>query len=161
MNETVSMQLHLPIISTYLGAFLLGLQTVLAFRVGSHRNRTRKGVGHENDTVLERRVRRHANMTEYAPIFLIALALFELIAGQTNVIMSFAVLFAVSRLSHAIGFSSSAGSHLVGLEDKKYFFPLTRAIGAVSTMILSLALAFFLVFHLLAMPGGVLLFSGG
>ncbi len=156
MNETASIQLHLPMISTYLGAFLLALQTVLAFRVGSHRNRTRKGVGHENDTTLERRVRRHANMAEYAPIFLIVLALFELIAGQTDVILSLAILFAISRVFHAIGFSSSAGSHLVGLEDKKYFFPLTRAIGAISSMILSLALALFLAFHLLTMPGGAL-----
>lgn len=148
------MHLHLPIITTYLGAFLLGLQTILAFRVGSYRNRTRKGVGHENDTVLERRVRRHANMAEYAPIFLIVLALFEMIAGQTNVITWLAGLFAVSRIFHAIGFSSSAGSHLVGLEDKKYFFPLTRAIGAISSMILSLALALFLAFRLLTMPGG-------
>ena len=52
------------------------MQTVLAASVEAYRFRSRKGVGHEGDTTLERRVRRHGNMTEYAPkdgpIFIIA-----------------------------------------------------------------------------------------
>ena len=63
------MDLYLPIYTAYLGAFLLTLQTILAASVGAYRFRCRKGVGHEGDTTLERRVRRHGNMNRVRPDF--------------------------------------------------------------------------------------------
>ena len=142
------MDISLPLYTAYLGAFLIALQTLLAGSVGGYRGRNRKGIGHENDIELERKVRRHANMTEYAPIYLTVLALFEIIAGQTTAILWLSALFAVARLFHAIGFSSSAGSHLVDADGGRRLFVLSRMIGAGLTLILSLALAVMLVLHL-------------
>ena len=141
------MDLYAPIYTAYLGAFLITLQTLLAASVGGYRFRSRKGVGHEGDMTLERRVRRHGNMTEYAPIFLTVLALFELVAGQTGSVFWLAVLFAFARVAHAFGFSSSAGSHLVNPKGGPVF-PIARMIGAMFTLVLSLALPVMLVWHL-------------
>lgn len=142
------MDLNLPLYSAYLGAFLITLQTLLAASVGGYRGRNRKAIGNADDTVLERRVRRHGNLTEYAPIFLIVLALYELIAGQTTAILWLAIVFAAARISHVVGFSSSAGSHLDNPSGGRRMFLLARMIGAGFTLLSSLALAGFLVAHL-------------
>ncbi|MEL6860547.1 MAG: MAPEG family protein [Pseudomonadota bacterium] len=142
------MDLNLPLYSAYLGAFLITLQTLLAASVGGYRGRNRKGVGHEDDIILERRVRRHANMTEYAPIFLTVLAIYEILAGQTSTILVLAIVFAAARLFHVIGFSSSAGSHLVDAKGGRAWFVYSRMLGAGFTLLSSLALAGLLVAHL-------------
>ena len=142
------MDLNLPLYSAYLGAFLIALQTLLAASVGGYRGRNRKAIGNADDAVLERRVRRHANMTEYAPIFLTVLALYEIIAGQTTAIFWLAIVFAAARIFHVIGFSSSAGSHLEDTAGGRMAFVLSRMIGAGFTLLSSLALAGFLVAHL-------------
>ncbi len=145
------MEVYPPIYTAYLGAFLIALQTFLAASVGGYRGRKRKGIGHDNDMVLERRVRRHANMTEYAPIFLIVLGLFELLAGQTSVVLWLGAVFAVGRVSHVIGFSSSAGSHLVDAKGGRLAFVMARMLGAGLSLLASLALAGLLAWHLSTM----------
>ena len=142
------MELNLPLYSAYLATFLIVLQTLLAASVGGYRGRKRKGIGHQDDAVLERKVRRHANMTEYAPIYLAVLTIYELIAGQTTAIFWLALLFAVARIFHVIGFSSSAGSHLVETKGGRLSFVFSRMLGAGSTLLLSLVLAGFLLSHL-------------
>ena len=142
------MDLNLPLYSAYLGTFLITLQTLLAASVGGYRGRKGKAIGNADDTVLERRVRRHANMTEYAPIFLTVLALYEVIAGQTTAIFWLAIVFAAARICHVIGFSSSAGSHLDNPSGGRRIFLLARMIGAGFTLLSSLALAGLLVVHL-------------
>lgn len=142
------MELNLPLYSAYLGAFLIALQTLLAARVGGYRGRNRKGVGHKDDMALERMVRRHANMTEYAPIFLTVLALYEIIAGQTAVILWLASLFAAARVFHVIGFSSSAGSHLDDARGFRLVYVFSRMAGAGLTLLTSLAVAGCLIWDL-------------
>lgn len=142
------MELNLPLYSAYLGAFLIVLQTLLAATVGLYRGRNRKGIGHQDDATLERKIRRHANMTEYAPLYLSVLALYELIAGQSAVILWLAIAFAAGRLLHAIGFSSLAGSHLDGAQGPRFLFVLARMIGTALTLLPSFAVAGFLVGHL-------------
>ena len=137
------MDVNLPLYSAYLGAFLIILQTVLAGIVGGYRGRNGKGIGHADDIALERKVRRHANLTEYAPIFLI-----EIIAGQTTAILSLSVAFAAARIFHVIGFSSSAGSHLVDADGGRKMFVYARMLGAGSTLLLSIILPIMLVLHL-------------
>ncbi|MGF1456934.1 MAG: MAPEG family protein [Alphaproteobacteria bacterium] len=138
------MDLNLPLYSASLGAFLIALQTILAAMVGGYRGRNRKAFGYDNDVVLERSVRRHANMAEYAPIFLIVLTLYELLAGQTASVFWLGTLFAVGRVFHVIGFSSAAGSHLVEAKGARLLFVFSRMLGAGLTLVLSLALAVFL-----------------
>ncbi len=146
------MDVSLPLYTAYLGAFLIALQTILALMVGAYRGRNRKALGTADDLVLERSVRRHANMTEYAPIFLIVLGLFELIAGQTSVIFWLGVLFAIGRIAHVIGFASSAGSHLVDPKGARRIFIIARMFGTAMTLLTSLALPLFLVWHLSTLP---------
>ncbi len=145
------MDVNPPLYSAALGAFLLALQTILAAMVGGYRGRNRKALGYADDLVLERSVRRHANMTEYAPIYLIVLALFELIVGQTAGIFWLSSLFALSRIFHVIGFSSSAGSHLVEAKGPRLGFVFARTLGAGTTLLLSLILAASLGWHVLTM----------
>jgi len=146
------MDLSVPVYSACLGAFLIALQTILAAIAGGHRGRHRKGIGYADDPVLERKVRRHANMAEYAPIFLIVVALFELIAGQTQTIFWLCVVFAVSRVFHVIGFSSSAGSHLENASGSRRLFVLARMAGAGLTLLSSLILAIALALHVATLP---------
>ncbi len=142
------MEVNLPLYSAYLGAFLIVLQTVLAAMVGGYRGRNRKALGYDDDMRLERSVRRHANMTEYAPIFLIVLALYELIAGQSSTIFWLSVLFACSRIFHVIGFSSSAGSHLVEPKGARLLFIFSRMVGTGLTLLTSIVLGVSLAWHM-------------
>lgn len=142
------MELNLPIYTAYMGGLLIILQTLLAASAGGHRGRNRKAIGFADDKVLERKVRRHANLAEYAPIFIVTLALYELIAGQTTSILVLAIVFIVARVFHLIGFASSAGSHLENVEEGSgRFFVLARMIGAGFTLLASLAVGIALIWH--------------
>ncbi len=68
----------------------------------------RKGIGpsvgmNENETFL-RAVRAHSNFSEYTPIFLILLGLYEIQGGNQSILLITAVLFILGRFAHAIGF---------------------------------------------------------
>ena len=139
-----------PIYTAWLGAFLIVLQTLLAVSVGGYRGRNRTAIGHANDAELERRVRRHGNMTEYAPIFLTVLGLYELVAGQTLMILWLGILFGAGRVFHVIGFSSSAGSHLENPKGARLAFVFARMLGTALTLLLSLAVGGLLAWHLAA-----------
>ncbi|MEZ5469440.1 MAG: MAPEG family protein [Lysobacterales bacterium] len=101
-----------PITSIYAGLCGL-LLLVLAFRVVQVRRAAKIGIGVSDNRLLERRVRIHANASEYVPIALILLALAE--AGGIGAVFihaAGAALF-IARLLHAWGMSTSAG-HSVG-----------------------------------------------
>ncbi len=96
--------MDLPI--TSLTAALLAFLFVgLALRVINLR-RTGVGpsVGMNEDERFLRAVRSHANLAEYAPLFLILLALYELQGGIQFVTLGTAILFVLGRIFHAIGF---------------------------------------------------------
>ncbi|MCR9104130.1 MAG: MAPEG family protein [Gammaproteobacteria bacterium] len=145
------MDISMPIYTGYMGAFLIIVQTALAASVGGYRGRNRKPIGDADDEVLARRIRRHANMTEYAPIYIVVLALYELMMGQTTTVFWMALLFAIARVLHLIGFSSSAGSHLQDLSGNRRLFLLARMFGAGLTLILSLAIGILLILTLKAL----------
>ena len=141
----------MPVYTAYMAAFLIVVQTALALSVGGYRGRNRKPIGDADDEVLARRIRRHANMTEYAPIYISVLALYELMVGQTTTVFWMALLFAISRILHVIGFSSSAGSHLQNLSGNRRLFLLSRMVGAGLTLILSFAIGVMLFLQLNAL----------
>ena len=127
-----------PVITALAAGPLLVLQALLMFSVGFHRGRAAIGVGVGDDLHLERKMRRHGNLAENAGFFLLTLGLFELLGGSRTAVIVFATLFVAARLSHAIGFSSLAGSH-VGQEGSKLFIA-ARAGGAFATGLSSIAL---------------------
>lgn len=55
------------------------------------------------DSVLARRTRAHANLTETAPICLLLLALLELAAAPRGLLLAAAVLLVAGRVLHASG----------------------------------------------------------
>ena len=131
---------NLPIYSAALGAFLILLQVGLMLTVGLHRAKG-QFIGNGNDRDLERKVRRHGNLAENAGLFLIVIALFEMIVGQTTYVAAVCLAFAIARILHAIGFSSLAGSHGDDLTGVRRGFAAMRALGAFGTLGVALALA--------------------
>jgi len=131
-----------PFITAAAAGFLLMLQQMLMLSVGMRRVKLKQGVGHGGDAHLERLVRRHGNLAENAAVFLVALALLELITGQTIAVQAFAAVFIGARLAHAIGFSSMAGSHLAA---GNKIFLLMRSTGATLSALAGIALGVYLV----------------
>lgn len=138
--------MEFPTTSAATAGILLILQLLLMLSVGMYRTKAKVGTGYGDDQNLERLGRRHGNLAENAAIFLIALALLELRVGPTTVVFALAAVFVAARLSHAIGFSSLAGSHL-GEGNK--FFVLLRVLGAGLTALAGFATAGYLLVSIL------------
>ena len=139
--------INLPIYTAGLGAFLILFQVILMFTVGLHRAKGQFiGIGDDRD--LERKVRRHGNLAENSGLFLVVIALLEMLVGQATYVLVIAIAFAAARLLHALGFSSLAGSHGDDLTGARRAFALMRAMGAMGTLGVALASAFFLIQNL-------------
>lgn len=138
----------LPLISATLAGFVIILQQLLMLNTGIHRGKTGIGVGTNGDLHLERKMRRHGNLAESSGLFLVVLALTEIIGAPSGVILGFAAVFAVARVAHATGFSSLAGSHKPG-ENKLYL--RLRFLGAIGTVFGGVALGGYLLYMLFAM----------
>ncbi|MEM7701599.1 MAG: MAPEG family protein [Pseudomonadota bacterium] len=139
---------HLPIYTAWLAAFLVVFQVVLMVAVGARRAKGLPiGIGDDRD--LERRVRRHGNLAENSGLFLAAIGLLELIAGQTTYVLAIAGGFAFARILHAAGFMSLAGSHGDGEGGNINPFILMRGFGAMGTIAVAFACAGFLIVNLI------------
>ncbi|MEM6858807.1 MAG: MAPEG family protein [Pseudomonadota bacterium] len=139
---------HLPIYSGWLAAFLIVFQVTLMVAVGSSRAKG-PAIGIGDDRDLERKVRRHGNLAENSGLFLAAIGVLEIIAGQTTYVLVIAIGFATARLLHAAGFSSLAGSHGDGEEGMINPFILMRGLGAMGTIAVAFACAGFLIANLI------------
>lgn len=117
-----------------LGALLL---IVLAVRVIVQRRRARVGIHDGGDHVLAKRIRAHANATEYLPIGLLLLLLLE--ANQTQ-----------AWLLHVVGISLIAGRilHAWGLT-RSSAVSVGRAAGIVLTLLAILLAAGLLIWQYL------------
>lgn len=92
----------LPITAT--AAAILGLLYVrLAFGIIGYRRKHRVSIGDGGDEQLQRRIRAHANLTEYAPIGLILLACLEANRAPWWLTLILALLFCTGRLLHPAG----------------------------------------------------------
>ena len=120
----------IPIIAAVAGAVLIILQAILMVLVGAHRIRNRINLGTGDDPVLERKIRRHGNLSENAALFIVVLPLAEMTVVPNEVIRILALVFIVGRILHAIALSTVAGSH--GAKAGK-IFPIFRAVGAFAT----------------------------
>lgn len=132
--------MNLPVYTALLGAFLILLQVGLMLSVGLHRTKG-QFIGIGEDRELERKVRRHGNLAENSGLFLVVIALLELLTGQTAWVFGLCILFALARTFHAIGFSSLAGSHGDDLTGGRKAFAGMRAMGAFGTLLTALGAA--------------------
>ena len=124
---------NLPVYTAITTAVLTILQLFLMGRVIAQRGKTEVLIGDGGIEIMQQTIRVHGNLVENAPIFLIGLALAELIAGSTWVVLALGVVFALSRILHAVGYSKVAG------------VSSGRLIGTLGTMITTLAVAIYLV----------------
>ena len=111
-----------PTITALCAAVLAILQIGLMLTVGLTRAKTGVGIGDGGSAELALLIRRHANLTENAPIFLIVLALVELGGGATWAVAALAATFLLARVAHAIALSQTPDAH-----------PL-RPVGALGTV---------------------------
>jgi uncharacterized membrane protein YecN with MAPEG domain len=101
----------LPISLTIAGAAAL-LNLWLGVRVTQLRARHGVSIGDGGNQAVATRMRAHANFIEYAPLFLILLALVELARGSETWLWALAILFVLGRLAHAFGMDRKAPNAL-------------------------------------------------
>lgn len=87
----------------------------LAVRVGRVRTSEKVSVGDGGNELLVRRMRAHSNFTEYAPFFLILLALVELAWGSNIWLWGAAILFILGRIAHAFGMDGNGKLRMFGI----------------------------------------------
>ena len=125
----------LPLITALTASVLAIMQAFLMVTVGNRRRATSISFGDGGDPDMLRLMRRHGNFIENAPMVLLLLALLEMLGAATTGVLTIAVLFVVTRISHAIALSS-ADSPLV-----------FRVLGALGTLLSLLGGAGFLAYQ--------------
>ncbi len=96
--------LHAPVTGLY-AALLTLLYLFLSYRVIARRNTAGVALGVGTDAPLQRAVRVHANLAEYAPLGLLLLLLSELSGYAPWVIHGAGLCLLAGRLVHAAGVS--------------------------------------------------------
>ena len=96
--------ISLPI-TTILTCGLAFLLLALSWTVIKGRRSLSLSTGDGGDSMMERRIRAQGNLAEYAPIFVILIALAELQGGNAVVVSILASVFFVGRLAHGYAFA--------------------------------------------------------
>ena len=92
--------MHITLLAAGIAAFI---NLWLAARCGTKRLKGKIAHGDGGNPVLQRRMRAHANFTEYTPLTLILIAALE-ITGHSGWLLGVAAgLFLAGRIMHAIG----------------------------------------------------------
>jgi uncharacterized membrane protein YecN with MAPEG domain len=89
-----------------LGFLYLGLSAWVIAR----RRSAQVGIGDGEDRDLARRIRVHANFSEYVPLCLVLMALNEAASHRPGWLVPCAVALVVGRLLHAVGLGRSSGA---------------------------------------------------
>lgn len=92
----------LPVTSLLTGG-LAALLVWLSLLVSLRRIRAKVSIGDGGDEVLIRRIRAQANLVEYAPIGLIAMALVEYRGVSTVTVLGIGAALVIGRMVHAFG----------------------------------------------------------
>ena len=127
------MPLTLPITSLT-AIFAAVLILALTFQVIRLRRRDGVVMGDNNDRVLAKAIRGHANATEQLPIALILMGLAELQGAPILLLALGAILLTAGRLLHAVYFAVH-GTHW-----KLRFYGMWLTVTAQAVLILSLAI---------------------
>lgn len=101
--------LSLPV-ATLLTSILLAWLLVLSWRVIRTRQSGGASLGDGGDNTLQRRIRAQANLTEYAPLFVILIAILELQDGNVVILALLSVTFVIGRLAHGYALAFTDGN---------------------------------------------------
>jgi len=94
-----------PVVTAVTAGVLIILQMLLLFAVVGVRRRVGQSLGDGGSDEVLRASRRHGNFAENAAIFIVALALVEMLGAGRQLVELLAGLFVLARISHAIGLS--------------------------------------------------------
>ncbi|MBS0294851.1 MAG: MAPEG family protein [Proteobacteria bacterium] len=97
----------LPVVSALTAGVLIIVQMLLLLLTVLARRKARQSLGEGQDDGLLRAMRRHGNFAENAAIFVIALALLEMLGGRQQTVEAVAGAFVLGRLCHALGLSQT------------------------------------------------------
>lgn len=101
----------LQITALYAGLLAL-LLIVLSVQVSRRRQTSKVGVGHGDDRFLHLAIRTQGNFTEYVPLALLIIALWEFNGLPSWTVHGLGVALTAGRVLHAIGLSRNAGPSL-------------------------------------------------
>lgn len=101
--------ISLPI-TTLLAITLLAWLLVLSWRVIRVRQTGGASLGDGGDKALQRRIRAQANLTEYAPMFVVLIAVLELQRGNAVILALLSVTFLIGRLAHGYALAFTDGN---------------------------------------------------
>jgi uncharacterized membrane protein YecN with MAPEG domain len=96
-----------PVVSAITAGVLIIAQMGLMFAVAGVRRSLGQALGDGDKPQVLRASRRHGNFAENAAIFVISLALLEMLGGARIFVVGLACLFVFGRLLHAIGLSQT------------------------------------------------------
>jgi hypothetical protein len=94
-----------PVISAFTAGILMLLQTALVFAAVNQRRQHGPSLGEGDNLDVTRAVRRHGNLAETAAIFIVCVALLEMLGGGRLWVGQLCAIFLVARLLHAFGLS--------------------------------------------------------
>ena len=127
-----SNMLHLPIYTGLFAALLMIMQMVLMGLVIKQRGTNDVLIGDGGVDAMQQAIRVHGNFVENAPIFLIGLALIELMVGANTWVLVMGAVFVLGRLLHAVGISMTTG------------LSMPRFIGTVASILVTVVAACYL-----------------
>lgn len=104
----------LPITLTIAGAAAL-INMWLAIRVGQVRTSEKVSVGDGGNDRVIRRMRAHANFTEFTPFVLILIALIELATGTSIWLWIVGGVYLLARVAHGIGMDNDSKGRMIGI----------------------------------------------
>ena len=97
-------------ITAFYAALLTLLYATLSLKVAFFRKNQRVGLGDGGNPQARRLIRAHGNASEYIPIVLILMGLYELNGGQAGLLHGAGSTFFVARMLHAYGLVNNAGA---------------------------------------------------
>ncbi|MGB0570602.1 MAG: MAPEG family protein [Alphaproteobacteria bacterium] len=99
-----------PFITLFVSSLLVLMKLVLGLRVSLYRNKINVAWGDNGDDQLIRRIRAHANHSEWVPATVIILGLVEMVGVQPVIVGVLGAIVLISRSLHAIGLMGNAES---------------------------------------------------
>jgi len=126
--------MNLPLYTALTAACILFLQLGLMLSVGLRRVKYRQGIGDGGHDDLSLLVRRHGNLAENGAIFVVVLAVLEIVGGAPLAVAAFGGTFVLVRVAHAIGLTLGDGPNAA------------RFVGASGTALTGFAMAGYLMF---------------
>ncbi|MBS0250261.1 MAG: MAPEG family protein [Proteobacteria bacterium] len=116
----------MTLVTSLYAAALTALYILLSINVIRGRRRHSLALGDGGVDDMKPRIRAHANFAEYAPLFLILLALAEYQGLAKSAVHALGIAFSTARLAHAYGLIIAETRHF-------WFTPRVAAMGTTFT----------------------------